>query len=33
MPKAVSAYEKETIITFVKVDLSHSNRYPENVDL
>jgi len=30
MPKALSAYEQETIMTFVKVDSSH-NRYHENV--
>ena len=33
MPKALSAYEQETIITFVKVDSSRNNRYHENVDL
>jgi len=33
MPKPLSAYEQETITTFVKVDSSHNDRYHENVNL
>jgi len=33
MAKALSAYEQEIIITFVKVDSSHNDRYHENVNL
>jgi hypothetical protein len=33
MPKTLSAYEQEAIITFVKVDSSYNNHHRENVDL